>query len=85
MAVFIGHSGEINQAEFSKNGKYILTASEDATAKLWNLDGSLIKTFGETNSVEYTSATFSRDEQYAVVSSINNAIDFWNMPKKNGY
>lgn len=60
-------------------------ASEDATAKLWKIDGTLIKTFGESNRVDYSSATFSKDGKFVVVSSKNNKIDFWNMPKKNGY
>ena len=64
-----GHSGEINQAEFSSDGKYILTGSEDGTAKLWSSKGKLIKTFGEKYEKEYTAATFSRDGQFAIVSS----------------
>ena len=82
MITFKGHSDEINQAEFSSDGQYILTASEDATAKLWNVDGSLIKTFGESDRVDYTSATFSQDGLFAIVSSKNNTIDFWLLPKK---
>lgn len=79
-----GHTDEINQAEFSINGQYILTAGEDATAKLWKIDGSLIKSFGENNKVEYTSAPFSKDGKFAIVSSKNTEIDFWYLPLENG-
>jgi WD40 repeat protein len=81
ITTFNDHTNDINQAEFSENGQYILTGSEDATAKLWNIDGTLIKTFGENNSVEYTSATFSKDGKFAIVSSKNNSINFWVLPK----
>jgi WD40 repeat protein len=73
---FKGHSGEINQAEFSSDGKYILTGSEDGTAKLWNIKGKLIKTFEDKFETQYTTATFSRDGQSAIVSSKDNNIDF---------
>ena len=76
------HSSGISSASFSPDGKNILTASEDATAKLWNIDGSLIKTFGVGGRVEYTSATFSQDGVFAIVSSKNNTTDFWLLPKK---
>jgi WD40 repeat protein len=66
---------EINQAEFSSDGKYILTGSEDGTAKLWNI-GETIKTFEDKFETQYTAATFSRDGQSAIVSSKDNNIDF---------
>jgi WD40 repeat protein len=59
LVYFKGHSGEINQAEFSSDGKYILTGSEDGTAKLWNRK---IKTFEDKFETQYT--LFSRDGQF---------------------
>jgi WD40 repeat protein len=76
-----GHSGEINQAEFSSDGKHILTGSEDGTAKFWDTKGKLIKTFEEKYETEYTSATFSKDGQFAIVSSKDNNVNFWYLPK----
>jgi len=35
-----GHSAAINRLEVSPDGKYILTAAEDKSARLWKLDGS---------------------------------------------
>ena len=55
--------------------------SEDGTAKLWNIKGKLIKTFEEKFETQYTAATFSRDGQFAIVSSKDNNIDFWYLPK----
>jgi WD40 repeat protein len=32
---FIGHSNQVRDIDFSPDGKYILTASNDNTARLW--------------------------------------------------
>ena len=40
------HTAKISRISTDKNGKYILTCSDDKTAKLWNAaTGGLIKTF----------------------------------------
>ncbi|MDD5771890.1 MAG: caspase family protein [bacterium] len=44
MVVQKGHSDLINSMEFSPDGKYIVSSSEDNTIKLWGIDGKLIKT-----------------------------------------
>ena len=67
---------------WSADGKFVLTASEDATAKLWSLDGTLMVTFGANGKVNYTSATFSKNGNFVILSSKNNAINFWYLPKK---
>jgi len=35
---FTGHKDEVHEVAFSPDGKYILTASSDGTARLWLLD-----------------------------------------------
>jgi WD40 repeat protein len=37
----IGHSDEITYVTYSKDGKYILTASDDATARVWSAPASV--------------------------------------------
>ncbi|QLE01980.1 hypothetical protein HX109_10605 [Galbibacter sp. BG1] len=74
---FIGHGGEINQAEFSPNGQNIITASKDTKVKLWNLDSTLIQTLNkERRSADYTSATFSRDDKFIIMSTPNHTAEF---------
>jgi transcription initiation factor TFIID subunit 5 len=34
----IGHSGPVFGASFSPDGRFLVTASEDTTARLWSLD-----------------------------------------------
>ena len=36
--VFSGHSGEVQKARYSVDGKYIITASSDNSVKIWNSD-----------------------------------------------
>jgi WD40 repeat protein len=77
LATFEGHTDKINQLESSSDGLSILTAAEDATARLWDIEGRLVKTFGLEDKVDYTSATFSVAGDYAIVSSKDHSIDFW--------
>jgi WD40 repeat protein/DNA-binding MarR family transcriptional regulator len=41
---FNGHGGTVRQVEFSQNGKLILSAGADGTLRLWQSDGTLLKT-----------------------------------------
>ncbi len=36
MNMFVGHAGPVTCGGFSPDGKLILTASEDATLRVWN-------------------------------------------------
>jgi WD40 repeat protein len=50
--VLKGHQGTVLSINFNMGGTLIVTTSSDKTAKLWKLDGSLIKTFiGHTEEV----------------------------------
>ncbi|MFB2921683.1 AAA-like domain-containing protein, partial [Aerosakkonema funiforme] len=42
---FRGHQSSVNSVCFSPNGEYLATASDDKTAKLWDLAGNLIAEF----------------------------------------
>ncbi|MFW9258847.1 CHAT domain-containing protein [Nostoc sp. CALU 546] len=58
-SVFVGHKGNINSVKFSPDGKYILTASDDNTARLWDKAGNSIVVFQHNDEVK--SAVFSPD------------------------
>ena len=75
--VFTGHTGNINSAVFSSDGKRILTASQDGLVKLWDIEGdSCLKTYsGHKNKVLY--ATFSPDE--TLIASASTDIRLWDV------
>jgi WD40 repeat protein len=39
IATFEGHQGGVNSVSFSPNGEYIVTGSDDRTARLWRVRG----------------------------------------------
>ncbi|HEY0146000.1 MAG TPA: hypothetical protein VGB93_07590, partial [Methylovirgula sp.] len=50
---FIGHTADLTDAEYSADGKRVLTASSDKTARIWNAANgvSLITLSGHTAAV----------------------------------
>ncbi len=65
----IGHTGTINTAVFSPDGKYVLTASRDHTARIYEVSSGkeLHVLTGHTSYV--SSAVFSPDGKYALTAS----------------
>ena len=63
----IGHTGLIKSAEFSPDGKYIITSSEDKTAKVWKSStGELLLELRKTDIVNR--ATYSPNGKYIAIS-----------------
>jgi WD40 repeat protein len=69
IATLTGHQSEVNSASFSPDGKRIVTASIDNTAKVWDISGKLIATLtGHQELVN--SASFSPDGKRIVTASL---------------
>ena len=68
---------QINTAVFSPNGKYIVTASDDDTAKVLDLDTKKVVHFQHQSRV--LSAEFSRDSKRIVTVSANNTVSVWDI------
>lgn len=71
------HDYYVNCAVFSPSGNRMLTASEDKTAKLWDLQGKLLQEFKHENPV--TSAVFSPDERTILTVSRDKSARLWNL------
>ena len=71
-----GNKGWINSASFSPDGMRIVTASNDGTARLWDLQGNLIVALGgHTGGV--TSASFSPDGRWIVTVGNDGVARLW--------
>ena len=79
--VQIGHSSGITAVEFSPDGKYILTGSEDNSARLWDVaTGRLMQTFQDNEDIKFL-AFLPGGEQIFSVNEKGN-ICIWNI--RNG-
>ena len=67
------HDGKVNSAHFSPDGRSVVTASADKTARLW--DAATGKSIGEPmkHDDEVVSARFSPDGRWVVTASWDTA------------
>jgi WD40 repeat protein len=76
--VLTGHTNVVQSAAFSPDGKRIVTASDDKTARLW--DAGTGKPIGEplTGHAEaVNSAAFSPDGKHIVTASLDKTARLW--------
>ncbi len=72
-----GHTATVNSANFSPDGSKIVTASDDKTARVWDVKGNLIADLkGHTDTVN--SANFSPDGSKIVTASSDSTARVWN-------
>ena len=76
-AVLKGHQGPVRSASFSPDGKRVMTASWDNTARLWDAENGreLIVLRGHENGL--SSATFSTDGTRVVTASWDRTARLW--------
>ncbi len=74
-----GHSGFINTASFSRDGKLCITASDDMTAIVWNGEtGEFLRSFsGHTGDVMF--ADISPDNKKVFTSSSDGTARLWDL------
>lgn len=72
-----GHIGSVRSAVFSPDAQYILTASDDYTAKIWNKDGQLINTL-DGHHAGLNGALYAPDGQNILTFSEDKTAIVWN-------
>lgn len=79
---FIPHEEEIRSLNWSHDGKYLITASLDNTARIWNLSGKLITELKGHKGGVYD-AKFSPDDKHIITTSFDDkTVRVWNRAGK---
>lgn len=75
----IGHTAPIYTAVFSADGKWVLTASEDKTAKIWDYQSGLLLANLQGHSAPVLEADFSSDGNFIYTLSSDGTVKIWDM------
>ncbi len=75
-----GHRAKINSLAFSPDGTSVLSASDDNTAILWDLEGDIIFKFrGHAKAVK--NASFTQNGDTIITASSDNTLRYWPTPQ----
>lgn len=75
--VQLGHTSSINAVEYSADGKFVLSGSDDNSIKLWEAaSGKLIRTFTDTENVRFVA--FLKDDSFFSLNDKGN-ICLWDI------
>ncbi len=73
-----GHTDQIYSAQFTRDGRTLLTASDDGTARVWNLtSGNSLALRGHDDDVYRV--TLSPDERLVATASIDGSLRVWSI------
>jgi WD40 repeat protein/tetratricopeptide (TPR) repeat protein len=86
ISIFKGHTKQVNSIEFSPNGKYLVSGSDDNIVKLWDMKGKKIDELSPNgNSKEDKSSEsikrvrFSPRGTHTISASSSGQIKLWNL------
>ncbi len=80
------HDGIINDITLSKDGKMIVSVSDDKTIKIWQSNGTLIRTINDPNSfledhhnAPILAVEISPDQKFIVSASSDQTLKIWSI------
>ncbi|QRK12260.1 CHAT domain-containing protein [Archangium violaceum] len=76
-AVLRGHRGPVRAAALSADGRWVVTASRDGTARVWRADGTGVPRVLEGHGGEVLTAAFSPDGRRVVTASADRTARVW--------
>jgi WD40 repeat protein len=74
----LGHTDKINSINYSKDGKLVVTSSNDNTAKIWEASSGKLLHSLEGHTAYVTYANFTPDLKYVITQSYDGTIKTWN-------
>jgi WD40 repeat protein len=73
-----GHTDSVRDAVFSPDGRYIATASNDGTARIWGIDGNL-RSLLKGHEGYVVRVMFSPDSSFVVTASSDSTAKIWTL------
>jgi len=77
LATLAGHTGPINNVDFSRDGRYIVSASADCTARVWDAETGAVRSVLDGQRSILSSAALNADGSLAVTGSNDGQVQFW--------
>jgi WD40 repeat protein len=72
-----GHTADINSVAFSPDGRFVVTASADTTARVWDATTGAVAGELRGHSKSVNSASFSPDGRFIVTASDDATVRLW--------
>lgn len=78
-AVLSVHTDGINSLAFSPNGRMLVSASSDRTARLWNLTSRSVILTMDKHAAAVSGVVFARDNNYILSGGNDGKVRIWNV------
>jgi WD40 repeat protein len=77
LASLTGHDGPVNEVHFDPTGRYVVTAGDDASALVWEIDSERVVTRLDGHHAGVETAEFSPDGTAVLTSSLDDTARVW--------